>query len=151
MSYRRAEVNHPDGPAMHRNEIEHQMLSTTESFLDDVPEDVRIEIRCTGATGTPKTCRLSVPSDSTIAALIEAVISKEKLQGCAPRNFRLVRCDSPSKYSCLPRAGVIDVLNRTVAEYGIFDMSTLAMQDVTGYKHESLRGTKNQSSAAFAM
>ena len=59
MSYSRGCVNHQDGPAMHRNQIESQMLSTTDSFLDNVPEDVRIELRVTGASGMPKTCRLT--------------------------------------------------------------------------------------------
>ena len=47
-----------------------------------------------------------------------------------------------SRWFPAQRAGVLDVLSRTVAEYGLNDGDALGVQDVTLHKGTALSGTK---------
>ena len=71
-----------------------------------------------------------------MALVIQKVIEKEQLEFAIPAMYRLVRCGnvgvtrdgSEPVRATLPRSGVIDVLTRTVADYGVMEGDILAMQ-----------------------
>jgi len=79
---------------------------------------------------------VEVGQSDTIAAVIQKVIDKEQLEYAMPAMYRLVRCGnngvtrdgSEPTRATLPRVGVVDVLTRTVGDYGIIEGDILAMQ-----------------------
>ena len=79
---------------------------------------------------------MEVGQSDTIAAVIQKVIDKEQLEYAMPAMYRLVRCGnngvtrdgSEPTRATLPRVGVVDVLTRTVGDYGIIEGDILAMQ-----------------------
>lgn len=111
---------------------------------------IQLVIRYAAATGTPKTCKITANTSDTLASLIQKIIVKEQFDYATPDMFRLVRCGSTAKkrdgsepvHASLPRSGVLDVLSRTVRDYGLCDGDALAVQDAHLHKSTAFSGTK---------
>ena len=80
--------------------------------------------------------RVVAAESDSVASVIHKVIVKEQLEFAVPEMYRLVRCGNQSVTrdgsepvrATLPRSGVVDVLTRTVEDYGIVEGDILAMQ-----------------------
>lgn len=80
--------------------------------------------------------RIQANEGDSVAVVIQKVIGKEQLEFAMPAMYRLVRCGnvgvtrdgSEPVRATLPRSGVIDVLTRTVMDYGVMEGDILAMQ-----------------------